>query len=127
MQTRADVPGRILVVDDEESIRDLLTRVLSNAGHRVTVAETGAAALAALAKARFDLVVLDKNLPDMGGLDVLRLVRSEYPGTFAIMITAYPSPGSEAAARALGVHSFIVKPFGILDIVRAVDDAIRAP
>ena len=125
MQTRAQVPGRVLVADDEASVRDLLIRVLGNAGHEVVAVETGEAALLKLARERFDILVVDKNLPGMDGLDVMRLVRSHHPHLRAIMITAYPTPASEQLAKALGVHSFVVKPFGIVTIVSAVDEAIR--
>ncbi len=107
-------------------MRDLLARVLTNAGHQVVVAETGEEALAKLARERFDLIIVDRNLPGMSGLEVLKLVRIQDPGLFAIMITAYPNPESEAAARSLGVHSYITKPFGIVTIVAAVDAAILA-
>ncbi len=107
-------------------MRDLLMRVLTNAGHQVQVAESGEQALAILARERFDLLIVDRNLPGMSGLDVLKLVRVRDPGLFAIMITAFPNAESEAAARGLGVHSYITKPFGIVTIVAAVDAAILA-
>jgi DNA-binding response OmpR family regulator len=126
VQTRAAYPGRLLVVDDEPSMRDLLTRVLSNAGHEVAVAESGEEALTRIGKERFDLLIVDRNLPGMSGIDVLNQVRIQDPGLFAVMITAYPNAESEAAARSLGVHSYITKPFGIVTIVAAVDAAILA-
>lgn len=126
MQTRAQLPGRILVADDEVSIRDLLVRVLGNAGHEVVAVDTAEAALLRLARERFDILVVDKNLPGMDGLDMMRLVRTHHPHLRAIMITAYPTPASERLAKDLGVHAFVVKPFGIVTIVGAVDEAIRA-
>ncbi len=126
MQTRAQFPGRVLVADDEASVRDLLLRVLGNAGHEVVAVENGEAALLKLARERFDILVLDKNLPGMDGLDVMRLVREHHPHLRAIMISAYPTPASEHLARDLGVHCFVTKPFGIVSIVSAVDEAIRA-
>ena len=126
MQTRALYPGRILVIDDEASVRDLLLRVLANAGHEVTAVETGEAALMKLAKQPFDLLIVDKNLPGMSGLDVLRLVRTHYPRLRAIMITAFPSSAAETTAKELGVHGYVTKPFGIVTIVAAVDAAIEA-
>jgi DNA-binding response OmpR family regulator len=126
VQTRAAYPGRLLVIDDEPSIRDLLTRVLTNAGHKVIVAESGEAALSILINDHFDVLIVDRNLPGLSGLDVLKLVRIQDPGLFAIMITAFPNSESEAAARSLGVHSYITKPFGIVTIVAAVDAAILA-
>jgi len=126
MQTRAQNPGRVLVADDEASVRDLLARVLGNAGHEVVTVESGEAALLKLARERFDVLVVDKNLPGMDGLDVMRLVRDHHPHLRAIMITAFPTPASEKVAQDLGVHSWVVKPFGIVTIVSAVDEAIRA-
>jgi CheY-like chemotaxis protein len=126
VHNRAVRPGRIPVIDDEVSVRDLLLRVLADAGHDVTAVETGEAALMKLAKQSFDLLVVDKNLPGISGLDVLRLVRTHYPRLRAIVITAYPNPAAEATARELGVHGYVTKPFGIVTIVSAVDAAIEA-
>jgi len=126
VQTRALRPGRILVIDDELSVRDLLLRVLADAGHEVAAVETGEAALMKLAKQPFDLLIVDKNLPGMSGLDVLRLVRTHYPRLRAILITAFPSPAAETTAKEFGVHGYVTKPFGIVTIVSAVDAAIEA-
>jgi two-component system, NtrC family, response regulator PilR len=126
MQTKAKVPGRILVIDDEVSVRQLLERVLTRAGHHVELAEDGENALAKIAKEKYDLLVIDKNLPGLGGLEILKLVRAQFPSLLAIMITGFPTPESEATGKDLGLHSYIVKPFGIVDIVRAVDEAIAA-
>ncbi len=124
MRKRAAHAGRVLVVDDEPGMRDLLSRVLGDAGHAVSAVESGEEALVLLARERFDVLVLDKNLPGLDGLGVLRLVRSHQPALRAIMITAYPSPESDATARALGVVAYIVKPFGVLTMIDAVDQAI---
>ncbi len=124
MRKRAAHAGRILVVDDDRGMRDLLARVLGDAGHAISAVESGEAALVLLAREEFDLLVVDKNLPGLDGLGVLRLVRQHQPGLRAIMITAYPTEQSDATARALGVHAYIVKPFGVLDMIDAVDDAI---
>jgi two-component system response regulator GlrR len=126
VQTRAQLPGRVLVADDEASVRDLLIRVLGNAGHEVVAVDTAEAALLKLARQRFDILVADKNLPGMDGLDLVRLVRSHHPHLRAIMITAYPTPASERLAGEMGVHSYVTKPFGIVTIVATVDEAIRA-
>jgi CheY-like chemotaxis protein len=126
LATHSTPPGRILVIDDEAVVRDLLVRVLSDVGHEVIAVETGEAALQQLAARPFDILVVDKNLPGISGIEVLRLVKSNYPRLRAIMITAYPSPASEADAAALGVHSYVTKPFGILSIASAVDSALEA-
>lgn len=125
MQKRAELPGRVLVIDDEPAVQDLLQRVLVNAGHQVAVVDTAEAALIRLARDRFDVIVVDNNLPRMTGLELMSLVRDHHPELRAIMITAYNTPAVEARARALGVISYVAKPFGIVTIVGAVDDAIR--
>lgn len=125
MQKRAELPGRVLVIDDEPAVQDLLQRVLSNAGHQVAVVDSAESALIRLAKDRYDVIVVDNNLPRMTGLELMSLVRDHHPELRAIMITAYNTPAVEARARALGVVSYVAKPFGIVTIVGAVDDAIR--
>jgi CheY-like chemotaxis protein len=125
MQKRAELPGRVLVIDDEPAVQDLLQRVLANAGHQVTVVDSAEGALIRLAKDRYDVLVVDNNLPRMTGLELMSLVRDHHPELRAIMITAYNTPAVEARARALGVVSYVAKPFGIVTIVGAVDDAIR--
>lgn len=125
MQKRAELPGRVLVIDDEPAVQDLLQRVLANAGHQVTVVDSAEAALIRLARDRFDVLVVDNNLPRMTGLELMSLVRDHHPELRAIMITAYNTPAVEARARALGVMSYVAKPFGIVTIVGAIDDAIR--
>ncbi len=124
MRKRAAHAGRVLVVDDEPGMRDLLSRVLGDAGHAVSAVESGEEALVLLARERFDVLVVDKNLPGIDGLSVLKLVRASQPALRAIMITAYPSEESDQKARALGVVAYIVKPFGVLTMIDAVDQAI---
>lgn len=125
MQVKARIPGRILVMDDEKSVQMLLERVLSGAGHYVKVVDSGEAALAELQKEQFDLVVADKNLPGLDGLEVLRLARTQYPNLQAILITGFPTPETREQAREMGVHAFVTKPFGILEIVEICDDALE--
>src|SRR5437867_1419068 len=85
LQINAKVPGRILVIDDEKSARLLLERVLSRAGHEVVLVDTGEAGLERLAKDEFDLIITDKNLPGIDGLEVLRLARTQHPLLQAIV------------------------------------------
>ena len=126
MHTPAKLPGRILVIDDEQSARMLLERVLVRSGHQVSVVETGEQGLEALARGSYDLIVTDKNLPGIDGLEVLRLARSKYPSIQAIVVTGFPTPETEATAREMGVYAFVTKPFGILKIQEACDGAIGA-
>lgn len=114
------------MIDDERSALTLLDRVLTGAGHEVSLVDRGEAALQKLAKERFDLVIADKNLPDLDGLEVVRMARGQHPQLQCIIITGFPTPETKETAKALGVHAYVTKPFGILEIVSACDDAIAA-
>jgi CheY-like chemotaxis protein len=124
--TAARVPGKILVIDDDKSARLLLERVLGRAGHTVTLVDNGEQGLALLAKDVYDLIITDKNLPGIDGLEVLRLARQAMPNLQAIVITGFPTPETKSSARDLGVFSYVTKPFGILDILGTCDGAIKA-
>lgn len=124
--TAARVPGKILVIDDDKSARLLLERVLSRAGHTVTLVDNGEQGLTLLSKDVYDLIITDKNLPGIDGLEVLRLARQQMPTLQAIVITGFPTPETKSSARDLGVFSYVTKPFGILDILGTCDGAIRA-
>jgi CheY-like chemotaxis protein len=112
--------SKILIVDDEPVVRDVLSRLLSReADLSVVVAELAGPALEALAKERFDLLVTDKNLPGMGGIELLSRARSIQPQMEGILITGYPSAESMIAALASGASDYLVKPFDDLRVVRA--------
>lgn len=113
-------------MDDEESARSLLDRVLTGAGHQVISVETGEAGLDVLTRERVDLIITDKNLPGMDGVEMLRLAREQQPHLRGILITGYPTPESEKEALMLGIHAYVEKPFGILDILETCDAAIAA-
>src|SRR3982750_4206483 len=104
-------PARILIVDDERSMRDMLAILLRREGHDVAIAENGRRALDVLNQRPFDLVVSDARMPDLDGLQVLRHARSINPAVIAIMITAYGSPDLIRGGEELGVNDYVEKPF----------------
>ena len=127
--TRAPGPGiplRVLVVDDEALIRWSVTQTLADAGMQVEQAGTGAAALAALAAGRFDVVVLDLRLPDVDDLWLVSAVRREYPKSSIVLMTAFGTAEVMTTAQALGVRAVLNKPFELDEIANAVS-AARAP
>lgn len=127
MSTEAEkVPGRILVIDDDRSARLLLERVLVRAGHDVTLVDTAEQGLEKLNQQSYDLLITDKNLPGVDGLEVLRAARLKNPQAQAILITGFPTEATRKAASELGVFTYLTKPFGVHDIVSFVDAAIRA-
>ncbi|MBM4781886.1 MAG: response regulator [Archangiaceae bacterium] len=120
------VPGRILVIDDDRSARMLLERVLTRAGHSVSLVDTAEEGLVRLKAEPFDLLVTDKNLPGIDGLEVLKQARSVRPNLRALLITGFPTPETQLAANDLGVHAYVTKPFGVHDILDICEAAIRA-
>jgi two-component system response regulator PilR (NtrC family) len=104
---------RILVVDDERSMRELLAIVLKREGYHVSLAETGTSAVAALAREPFDLLISDIKMPDMSGVDVLRSAKQTDPEILGIMITAFASTETAVEAMRLGACDYLSKPFDI--------------
>lgn len=115
---------RVLIVDDEAVVRDVLELLLAKAGHEFTSVDSGEAALAALQKARFDLVLTDKNLPGITGVDVLREAKRVAPDIDVIMMTGYSSTESAISAVELGASGYLLKPFDHIQTVREKIDAV---
>jgi two-component system response regulator PilR (NtrC family) len=119
--------GKLLIVEDEEGLREALAAILEGAGHRVETAPDGLAALELLAHdPQFDLVIADLRLPRMDGLELLRQVRHFYPDIDLLAMTAYDSWESAVEAMRLGAYNYLRKPFRDNDEVRqAVANAMR--
>lgn len=116
---------KVLVVDDERTLRLALTMALTNAGLTVVAAETGEEALDLWPGGSFDLLITDKNLPGISGVDLLRELRRRGDDTPALLITAYASIDSALETMNLGVHALIEKPFpDIFAVVKTVEAAI---
>jgi two-component system response regulator PilR (NtrC family) len=103
--------ARVLVVDDELSIRDLLEITLRQEGYDVTLADGGESAIRALDEASFDLVVTDLRMRGLDGLAVLRAVKERAPGTAVLMVTAFASTDTAIEAMKLGAYDYLTKPF----------------
>jgi len=110
----------VLVVDDEEVIRDVLSSLLAREGHRVREAATAAAALAAAEEEPFDVVLLDLMLPDRPGLEVLREIKRRDPAAVVVVVTAYSSIESAIAAMREGAFHYIPKPFQNEEVILTV-------
>jgi two-component system response regulator PilR (NtrC family) len=104
---------RILVVDDEPSMRQMLSIVLRREGYDVSLAENGRSAVAALERGPFDLLISDIKMPDMSGVDVLRAAKQMDPDVLGIMITAFASTETAIEAMRLGACDYLSKPFDI--------------
>ena len=112
--------GRLLVVEDRESLRRMLERALAGEGHRVDVAADTAAAAAALNAARYDLVLTDLMLPGGSGLDVVAACRALVPPVPVVVMTAYGTVATAVQAMKLGAADFLEKPVELDDLFAVV-------
>ena len=101
----------ILVVDDEETMRDSCQQALSREDNIVKVAEDGSTALAMLEKESFDLVILDLKMPGLSGMEVLNRIKQDDPEVVVVVITGYATVESAVEAMKSGAYDFIPKPF----------------
>lgn len=111
--------ANILVIDDEETMRDSCRQTLSRDGHRVETAEDGSKGLALLKAESFDLVILDLKMPGLGGMKVLKRIKEDDTDTVVIVITGYATIESAVEAMKSGAYDFIPKPF-TPDSLRAI-------
>lgn len=116
--------GRVLVVDDEPQIRRVLRSVLAARGYEAQDAPTGEDALACLRQSRFDLVLLDVNMPGMGGLEACRQIRAG-SATAIIMLTVSDSEEDKVGALDAGADDYVTKPFGMPELLARIRAALR--
>ncbi len=114
---------RILVVDDDSSLRNMMSIVLKKEGFDVTCVENARVALTTLKDESFELIISDIKMPDISGIDLLRKVKSLNPEMPVVMITAYGSTHDAVEAMKLGAENYITKPFN-LDELKIIIDKI---
>lgn len=117
---------RILVVDDEESIREFLEIMLKKEGYEITTAEDGKVAQDLLTKKSFDMIISDLQMPNVTGLELLKFVKESYSDTTFMMITAFGSTESAVEAMKIGAYDYLTKPFKIDEVRLNVANALRA-
>ncbi len=116
---------RILVVDDEEVMRDVLMTLLAQAGYEVTLTESGAEGLAVARRGSFDAAILDVMLPEMGGLDVLEELKRIDSDLVVLMITAFASVETAITAMRKGAFDYIAKPFKHEEVLHILRNALN--
>jgi two-component system response regulator PilR (NtrC family) len=116
---------RVLVVDDERSMRELLSITLGRAGYHVTLADGGAAAIERLRAESFDLVVTDLRMRDVDGMAVLRAARERDDDTVVVVVTAYASTETAVEAMKLGAYDYVTKPFKLDEIRVTLANALE--
>ena len=102
---------KILVVDDEESIRYMLKMALEEAGYEVELASDGITALAKLTESVFDCVISDVRMPEMSGLELLKAIQEIRPDLTVIVMSAFGSLDTAIEAMKLGAYDYVSKPF----------------
>ena len=121
----AERAPRVLVVDDEENIRYLLTSALTHSGFEVTTAGTGREALDAVKVFRPDAVLLDVMLPDLDGFEVCRRMRNDGDRVAVIFLTAHDATEDKVRGLTLGGDDYVTKPFSLEEVVARVRVILR--
>ncbi len=117
--------SKLLIVDDEQGMRQLLSIVFGREGHAVRVAENGRRALELLREEAADLIVSDVKMPDMGGIELLREAREMLPEVAVVMMTAFATVDTAREAFKLGADDFITKPFDVDELKLIVAKALE--
>ena len=117
--------SRVLVVDDEQSMRQMVAIALRKEGHDVVMAEDGEVASRELQASKVDLVVSDIKMPGFDGIELLRFAREHSPHTEVILMTAYTSTESAIEALRLGAYDYVSKPFEIDELIVTVNHALE--
>ncbi|MFP4086920.1 MAG: HD domain-containing phosphohydrolase [Desulfobacteraceae bacterium] len=117
--------AHILVVDDEESIRRTITRMLSRQGHTCTLSSDAAEARKCLESQVFELVLCDVNMPGESGIDLARHIQSQYPDTAVIMVTGMDDPQVADGAITAGAYGYLIKPLDANEVIINIRNALR--
>ena len=120
--------ARILLAEDEEALRALTGRALTDSGHEVVTAVDGADALDIVARenGQFDLLLTDIRMPLMDGIALALSVARDYPRIIILLMTAYADQRERASNLDALIHDVILKPFTLAEIKAAVNEALRA-
>jgi two-component system response regulator PilR (NtrC family) len=118
--------ARILVVDDEESIREFLEIMLKKEGYEITLAEDGQKAKDLLTKKTFDMIISDLQMPNVTGIELLKHVKEVSPEVVFMMITAFGTTETAVEAMKMGAYDYITKPFKIDEVRLNIQNALRS-
>jgi DNA-binding NtrC family response regulator len=126
LKTATDNPIRVLVVDDEQLVRDMLVSYLHTLGFVIDTAEDGLDGLHKYRDGDFDLVITDLSMPNMNGIDLVRQIKEFDDEAVILMITGYPTIGTAVEAIKHGATDYITKPFTLDEVKIRIDKAIGA-
>ena len=118
-------PARILIVDDDESIREVLTSILTDEGYIVDAVDTGEKAIKATYEKFYNLVLIDIRLPDMEGTKLLTELKDTVPRMRKIIITGYPTLQNAIEAVNRGADAYIVKPINMDEALKTIREQLQ--
>jgi len=116
---------RILVVDDELFVRELLLEFLSAQGYEVSLADSGEKAVELMQTQPADLVLVDLKMPGINGIEALKQIKKIAPDILAIIMTGYPTIESSIEALRHGAYDYVIKPFKLDDLKSSIERALR--
>lgn len=116
----------ILVVDDEDALRTVLSSELESEGYVVATAGDGDDAIAVLQGKAFDLVLLDIKMPRVDGFEVLRFIKERYPATKVIMLTGFADLKNAIESKKLGAEDFVSKPYDLVDLLTTIERVLTS-
>jgi two-component system KDP operon response regulator KdpE len=125
VNTVSTTQGKVLIVDDEPSIRRALRTTFGTLGFDTAEAVTGEQALPLLRSSSFDAVLLDINMPGMGGVEACREIRRQFPRLAVLMLTVRDNEDDKVEALEAGADDYVMKPFPIRELVARVRSAVR--
>lgn len=120
-----DKHARILVVDDDESIRKTMKAILEDEGYIVDLAATGSEAIQKTKEKAYNIALLDIRLPDMEGVELLKLIKDTVPHTRKIMVTGYPSMQNAVAALNKNADAYLTKPVNVEKLLNTVKEQLQ--
>jgi DNA-binding NtrC family response regulator len=120
-----DKHAKILVVDDDENIRNTMKAILEDEGYIVDLAATGSEAIQKTKKSAYNIALLDIRLPDMEGVELLKLIKDTVPRTRKIMVTGYPSMQNAIAALNKNADAYLIKPIDIENLLNTVKEQLQ--
>jgi len=115
------VKNKILVVDDEEALRTVLSAELEGEGYLVNTAADGDEAIKIIGAQQFHLILLDIKMPNVDGFEVLKFVKQHQPSTKVIMLTGFADLKNAIESKKLGAEDFVSKPYDLVDLLTTVE------
>ncbi len=117
--------AKLVIIDDEAAILELMTKLCKAAGHQVFGCTTGIDGIAAIRANQPELVIVDLRIGDVNGLDLVSMCRDQFPNTAVIMVTGHGSVETAVEAMRLGAFDYLTKPFDLGDLIKTINQALQ--